>query len=140
MGVCARKCPVWRRGTGQGVSSCSSPSCAATKKLMRSEALPPLLCSLLCFAVETTWFFFFSGPRRSTLMTLLRFSSTKGKKERESPHWILQAPSYLMRECVDHQGFSITGWGWNMNSAYPPASPLEVRMHSKGGTNESFRR
>lgn len=84
--------------------SVAPPSCAATKKLIRSEALPPLLCSLFCFAVKTTLFFFFLSLQEYTDDSLALLFHQR-KKERESPHWILQAPSYLMRQCFDHQGF-----------------------------------
>lgn len=43
-------------------------------------------------------------------------ASLRAKENKwESPHWILQAPEYLMRQCCDHQGCcpaSAAGWGW----------------------------
>lgn len=75
------------------------------KKLIRSEALPPSSPALFRYGNDFRGFFCPSG---SALMTpVLLFSSSKGNREVESPHLILQAPTHLMRRCFDHQGLRV---------------------------------
>ena len=107
MGLCLASVQSGRGEKDKVSHPVAPPSCAATKKkLIRSEALPPLLCSLFCFAVETTLFFlFFSLSLQEYTDDSLALLFHQRKKERESPRWILQAPSYLMRQRFDHQGF-----------------------------------